>query len=241
MKPGRPFRLWLGGLSVLALLLSGCYEEPIAIATFPPGSGPEATLPVTPRPASPTPTRSPRPTNTRTPQPSSSPTASPSPAPAEGAPSATCVDGWTNPTPVSIEYDEGLDILTGYMGVDGPWDVADMRYFTGPEVPWIIDPEYDTVARWYIRATLTDDPDFAGRWLIEKRTETTLGVSAVAPFDSTGYESPDWTGFVGEGPPTSYLGLPGEWSGIPYDFVTGEGDSGNPGLPDEVVGCMAGT
>jgi hypothetical protein len=33
-------------------------------------------------------------------------------------------------------------------------------------------------------------------------------------------------------------GLPGQWSGIPYDFVTGEGDSGQPGLTAEVVGCL---
>ncbi len=66
-------------------------------------------------------------------------------------------------------------------------------------------------------------------------------MSAVAPWDTTGYESPDWTGFIGDGPPTTYLGLPGQWSGIPFDFVTGEGDSGNAGEPPEIVDCLAGT
>jgi hypothetical protein len=232
-------------LLALAVALTGCYEEPVAIATYPPGSGPEVTLPDnspadTPRPtSSAAPTGTPRPTPTRSPSPP--PTPGPTPTPAAGAPGPGCVDGWTNPSPGSDEHEEGVAILTGAMGVAGPWDVAEMRYFIGPEVPWIIDPGYDSVARWYVRAALSDEPDFRGRWLLEKRTELILGVSAVAPFESTGYESPDWTGFVGEGPPTTYLGLPGEWSGIPYDFVTGEGDSGNPGLPDEVVECLADT
>ena len=137
------------------------------------------------------------------------------------------------------EYDEGLAILESYMGVTGPWTIIDMRYFIGPDAPGIIEPRYDNVQRWYIRAELASDPAFRGRWLLEKRTDQILGVSAVAPWDSTGYESPDWTGFFGEGPPQNYLGLPGQWSGTPYDFVTGEGDSGNPGLPPEVTDCLA--
>jgi hypothetical protein len=36
-------------------------------------------------------------------------------------------------------------------------------------------------------------------------------------------------------------GLPGTWTGVNYDFVTGEGDSGNRGLPDANEGCMLGT
>ena len=35
--------------------------------------------------------------------------------------------------------------------------------------------------------------------------------------------------------------LPGLWGGIDYDFVTGEGDGGNRGLPKEVEGCLSGT
>jgi hypothetical protein len=31
----------------------------------------------------------------------------------------------------------------------------------------------------------------------------------------TGYASPDWVGFVGEGPPRAYPGLPGTWAGHP--------------------------
>ena len=132
-------------------------------------------------------------------------------------------------------------MLDAQMQVEGPWTVTEMRYFSGPDVPWILEPHYAVVEYWYVRAALVDDPSFGARWLLEQRTEAIRGVSAVARFDSVGYRSPDWTGFVGEGEPTSYLGLPGQWAGIPYDFATGDGDSGQPGLPDEVVGCLSGT
>jgi hypothetical protein len=133
-----------------------------------------------------------------------------------------------------------MAILQPYVLLDTPLAVVGMRYFTGPDVPWIIEPHYAVVQRWYVKSSL-DQGAYTGRWLIEQRSATVAGVSAVAPFDSIGYASPDWVGFVGEGPPREYPGLPGRWSGIPYDFVTGEGDSGNPGSPDEVVGCLAGT
>ena len=117
----------------------------------------------------------------------------------------------------------------------------ELRYFTGPDAPWMIEPHYEVVERWYVKAALAGEPDFRGRWLLEKRTELIKGVSAVAPYETSGYASPDWYGFVGEGPPTNYPGLPGAWVGIPYDFVTGEGDSGQPGLPEEVADCLTGT
>ena len=134
-----------------------------------------------------------------------------------------------------------MEILRGAMGVEGPLHVHDFRYFTGPDAPWIIEPRREVVHRWYIKARDEDDRAFRGRWLIEKRTETILGIAAVAPYNTRGYRSPHWTGFFGEGPPREYDGLPGEWSGIPYDFVTGEGDTGQPGLPREVVSCLDGT
>lgn len=159
---------------------------------------------------------------------------------AAAAPSATCVNGWVAPVPGSAEYTEALNLITGQMGVSGDLVVDEMRYFTGPEVWWIAASPDAVVERWYVRASLADDPAFRGRWLLEARSATVRGISAVAPYDTTGYQSPDWRGFVGEGPPQTIAGLPGQWGGIEYDFVTGEGDSGNPGLPDEVVGCMPG-
>lgn len=161
-------------------------------------------------------------------------------SPSAGPPSAGCIEGWQSPAAGSALYAEAVSIIDAHVTFDVPLTVEEMRYFRGPDVPWIIEPHYESVERWYVR-TGGDMPAGAGRWLIEKRTDTIKGVSAVAPYDTAGYGSPDWTGFVGDGPPTAYPDLPGVWSGIAYDFVTGENDSGNPGLPDEVVDCLAGT
>ena len=38
--------------------------------------------------------------------------------------------------------------------------VDEMRYFTGPEVPGIIEPGFRIVERWYIKAALESDPAF---------------------------------------------------------------------------------
>ena len=210
----------------------------------------------------PTPTPTPTPTPPPTPPTAKPSTAAPSPtpivltptgtpataAPPTGSPIATsatpfdgCVNGWISPDPASAEYGLVLSMMDDQMTVSGDWHIDEMRYFTGPDVPWILDPHYDVVDYWYVRGSLVSEPAFAGRWLVEQRTELIRGISAVAPYTSKGYQSPDWTGFTGDGPPQSYLGLPGQWAGVPYDFVTGEGDSGEPGLPDQVIGCLSGT
>jgi hypothetical protein len=150
------------------------------------------------------PTLSPTPTQARTvaPEPTPLPTQPPT-APPTSLPGATpfesCVNGWVAPEPSSAEYAEGLGILSGYMGVTDPWLVDEMRYFVGPDSPGVIEPRFPAVERWYIKARISDDQTFRGRWLIEKRTDQILGVSAVAPWATSGYESPDWTGFIGEG------------------------------------------
>jgi hypothetical protein len=178
------------------------------------------------------------------PSPTASPSVAATPAPAtplpSGGASTNCVNGWSTPAAGSSLYAEGLSVIEGQMGVQGPWQVAEMRYFSGPDVPWI-EPQRPLVERWYIKAALADQAGFRGRWLVEKRTPLIEGISAVAPWDTHGYQSPDWTAFEGEGKPVTYIGLPGEWAGIPYDFVTGAGDSGQPGLPDQVSGCLGGT
>jgi hypothetical protein len=127
------------------------------------------------------------------------------------------------------------------MGLTDQLVVDDLRYFRGPDPDNILEPRYENLERWYIKAHLASDPTYAGRWLVEKRTKTVLGVSAVAPWNTTGFQSPDWSGFEGDGAPRAIQGLPGEWGGIQYDFVTGYGDSGFPGLPASQVGCFAGT
>jgi hypothetical protein len=160
---------------------------------------------------------------------------------AAGPPVAGCINGWISPAEDSAVRQEGLELLAASMGVAGPFNVSEMRYFTGPDMPGVIEPHYESVERWYIKASLIGEPKFRARWLLEKRTETVKGISGVAPFDSEGFNSPDWSGFVGDGPPTEYKRLPGEWYGIRYDFVTGEGDSGQPGLPPDLLECLAGS
>jgi hypothetical protein len=157
--------------------------------------------------------------------------------PGEAAPN--CVEGWDALGAGTELYEEGLDLIRVQMGIEGEFVVDEMRYFLGPDVPWIIEPHFDVVRRWYVKASLADDPVFRGRWLLEYRDEDRRGISAVAPYNTVGYQSPDWRGFAGDGPPRKAPGLPGRWRGIEYDFVTGEGDSGNRGLPAEVEGCMA--
>jgi hypothetical protein len=150
------------------------------------------------------------------------------------------VHGWTSPGAASEEFNTGIEIIEAAMGVAGPWRVVEMRYFTEPGILWL-DGGVPAVRRWYVMAALVADPGFRARWLVEQRTSTIERVSAVATWDTTGFKSPDWTGFVGDGAPTAYLGLPGLWSGTPYDFVTATGDSVEPGLPAEVAGCLKGT
>jgi hypothetical protein len=163
-------------------------------------------------------------------------------APPHGDPSPGCYSGWVTPTPGTPLRAEPLDIIRGQMGVSGEFHVVEMRYFTGPEVPSRINPRPLLVQRWYVKAELVDEPTFRARWLVERRSETTAGIAGVAPFDTTGYQSPDWRGFIGESDrPYAIEGLPGMWVGIDFDFVTGEGDGGNPGLPDEVADCLDGT
>ncbi len=239
-------------------LLAGCAAQPVAETTqlplvtigLPsPGASSLPTPGVTPSPG-PSSTASPSATNTSSspPTPSTIPLSTPPPSPTvppptplpSGAPTQGCVNGWASPAPGTPLYQEALSILAAQMGQQGPWNVAEMRYFTGPDVPWI-QPGYDVVERWYVKASRADDAGFQGRWLIEKRTDQIEGISAVAPWYTAGYRSPDWTGFEGEGPPVTYLGLPGQWAGVPYDFVTGAGDGGQPGLPTQVSDCLKGT
>ena len=218
--------------TVLSLAACGSAAAPSPTPTPTPSAVPTPT-PMLTATATLAPTPSPTPVSVATP--------SPSPTVAVGLPGPGCINGWTSPVEGSEERAEGIDILANYMGLTAPLDVVDMRYFLGPDPDFILEPRFENFEHWYIKATLSTDPTYAGRWLIEKRNESRLGVSAVAPFDTAGYESPDWSAFVGDGPPRTIAGLPGMWSGIQYDFVTGEGDVGFPGLPEELSECLTGT
>lgn len=226
---------------LLALALAGCGGTTVTatLTALPP----ETLTPTATPTSTPLPTPSPTPTPTGTPPVEITPTPPPTPtaSPAAASPWPRCINGWTSPPKGDAKRDEGLEILASYMGLTDPLLVDDMRYFVGPDPDNILDPRFENVERWYIKATLSTDPTYRGRWLIERRTADLLGVSAVAPYDTVGYVSPDWHGFEGEGAPRAIEGLPGLWGGIDYDFVTGEGDSGFPGLPDSQSECLTGT
>jgi hypothetical protein len=118
-----------------------------------------------------------------------------------------------------------------------------MRRFTGPESPPSDQGYALVVERWYIKLYAETDIAFQGRFLVEARTFG-RGLAAVAPYDSSGFRSPEWVGFQFDSADTSrkrYPGLPGRWSGIAYDFVRGGAGLKIPGLPDEVSGCLDGT
>jgi hypothetical protein len=210
------------GAVLLLLVASACYAEPVALTTFPPTEAPPLTD---------------QPTDQPVPTDGSGAPATPTLVPTGVA--AECVNGWAAPPSDNAAYGTGMYLIERQMEVVGPWTVDEMRYFTGPDVFWAETPA-PSVERWYVKAALVDQ-DFSGRWLIEKRNDFDFGVVAVAPYDTAGYQTPDWTAFVGDGSPTTYLGLPGQWTGTPYDFVSGAGYNDQPGLPDEVIGCMSGT
>lgn len=179
-------------------------------------------------------------------QPSPTPPALPDePPPIRGGAAVGCVNGWRTPPTDSPRFLQPLGIIRRTTGVRGPLEVVDMRYLEGPESPPAPDRGYlQVVQRWYAKLYARDDLAFQGRFLVESRTFG-RGLSAVAPYDTSGFRSPDWIAFQFEsGDPElrSYEGLPGTWSGSPYDFV--DGGSGGltfPGLPDDVVGCLDGT
>lgn len=160
-----------------------------------------------------------------------------------GAASSGCVNGWVTPAPRSGRAERALDVIRRVTGVRGALEVVDMRMFDGPESPPSDKGYLLTIRRWYVKAFAKDDLSFQGRFLVESRTFG-LGLVAVAAYDTTGFRSPDWVGFqfdAGDQEPKTYTGLPGEWPGVPYDFVEGGAGLEIPGLPDEVVGCLEGT
>jgi len=179
-----------------------------------------------------------------------SPTASPTPPalpivppPISGPPTGTCDQGWDTPKAGTPPFTEPLGIIRRTTGVKGPLVVVDMRHFIGPESPPSDKGYLLEIERWYIKLFAQDDIAFQGRFLVESRTFG-RGLSAVAPYDTEGFESPDWVGFQFDSSHAamkSYPGLPGQWSGTPYDFVRGGAGLKIPGLPDEVLGCLAGT
>jgi hypothetical protein len=217
-------------MASLSLLLAACSgggggDDPST--NSPPSSPPASTVP--PTSVATTPVAPPSPFAT--------------PPPTHGVIASDCVHGWVTPHAGTARFLEPLGIIRRTSGVDGPLVVMDMRYFEGPESPPSEQGYLLAVQRWYIRLYAEDDPAFQGRFLIEAR-RFGRGLSAVAAFDTTGWSSPDWTGFQFESTDTTpkpVPGLPGAWEGVPYDFVKGGEGLQIPGLPAEVVGCLDGT
>jgi hypothetical protein len=156
---------------------------------------------------------------------------------------ADCVEGWITPEEGSEKYLSPLGVIRRTAGLRGPVRIVDLRYFTGPESPPTDKGYLLVVERWYVKLFSERDDGFQGRFLVEAR-RFGQGVAAVAPYDTNGFRSPDWIGFQYDSTdpaPKAYERLPGEWSGVPYDFVEGGEGLEIPGLPAEVAGCLDAT
>lgn len=163
------------------------------------------------------------------------------PLPRRGEATLGCVNGWVRPPDDSPRFRQPLGIIRRTTGVEGPLEVVDIRYFEGPESPPSEQGYLQVVQRWYVKLYAAEDLSFQGRFLVEAR-RFGRGLAGVAPYDTTGFTSPDWIGFQYESEdvePKRYEGLPGAWTGLPYDFVVGGAGLTIPGLPEEVTGCLA--
>jgi hypothetical protein len=202
------------------LLLVACDGEP----GFPNSPSSEPSLfPDTPTLASPTPPATPS-----------------TPPPTRGDATETCVDGWTTPPADSSRARFPLRVIGRTVRMPADPVIVEMRYFTGPESPPSDKGYIATIERWYVKLYSEADLRFQGRFLVESR-EFGDGVAAVAPYDTEGFRSPDWSGFQwneADPEPRAYPGLPGRWPGVRYDFVRGGAGIDIPGLPAEVRGCL---
>ena len=209
--------------AVLVLCLAACTSDGNAEMTTGAASGPSSVE--TTSAASPTPPAIPE-----------------QPPPTRGPVASDCVDGWKTPPTDSARYRTPLRVIRRVTG-QARLEVVDMRVFDGPESPPSDKGYLLNVERWYVKAFAKDDQTFQGRFLVEQRTYG-IGLVAVAPYDTNGFRSPDWTGFQfdsGDTESKAYPRLPGTWSGVPYDFVKGGAGLKMPGLPKEVVSCLSGT
>jgi hypothetical protein len=208
-------------LASLLVLLTACDGGPDPFEQTSEPSSPSP-FPSTPTVASPTPPALPA-----------------EPLPTSGDASDTCVNGWASPAADTSLFRKPLRVIRRTVRLPDDPTVVEMRHFTGPESPPSDKGYIAVVERWYVKLYTEDDLRFQGRFLVESR-EFGDGVAAIAPYDTEGYRSPDWSGFQwdpGSGP-VEYPGLPGAWVGTRYDFVKGGAGLDIPGLPAEVRGCL---
>ncbi len=231
--PTRPaLRALLPGfLLVLSLFVGACHSGGGGSAS---DAFPNSSLTDTPTFSGPSETVAPSPTK---------PALPPDPPATSGLATTSCVQGWVKPAPGSARYLGPLPLIRRITHTQGPLKVVNMRYFVGPESPPSEQGYIKEIERWYVKVYDPSDYRFQGRFILE-HNRFGKGVVAVAPYDSKGFKSPDWSGFqwdAGDLTKRSYPGLPGTWEGIRYDFVKGGAGLTIPGLPDEVLGCLAGT
>ena len=217
--------------ALVVVLLAGCTGSSTSLSgpLEQPGSGVQATS--SPSGAAPT---------LASPTPPALPEKKP---PTHGDPSDMCTKGWTTPQRTTSFYTDPIGLIRRATGVQGPLEIVDMRYFTGPESPPSDKGYILEVQRWYIKLYAKNDIAFQGRFLVEAR-RFGRGLVAVAPYDTTGLRSPDWRAFQydeSDATPRVVPGLPGTWTGIEYDFVEGGAGLTIPGLPAENAGCLDGT
>jgi hypothetical protein len=218
----RPGELRRFALALAVLVLVAC-EDRSGSFPNPPSVTVEAPPPLPSAIASPTPPALPE-----------------TPLPTEGKRSADCVQGWFRPLAGSKLERRPLRLIRRTVGLPGTPVIVDMRYFSGPESPPSEKGYLAEIQRWYVKLYVEEDLRFQGRFLVESR-EFGSGVVAVAPYDTEGFRSPDWSGFqwdAGSPEPRAYPGLPGRWAGVRYDFVRGGAGLGFPGLPAQVSGCL---
>ena len=151
------------------------------------------------------------------------------------------MDGWVTPPKDSPRFLSPIGVIRRATGVRGPLEIVDLRYFDGPESPPSDKGYLLIVQRWYVKLFARRDYAFAGRFLVEAR-RFGQGLSAVAPYGSSGFASPDWIGFQLSADPTgeALRPLPGAWAGIPYDFVEGGAGLEIPGLPERLPAVSTG-
>jgi len=216
---------------LVALSVVACHHKVDAAPDPFTNSSPTATPSFTPTLAATTP---PSPTQ---------PAQSAKPPPTSGPPAQTCVQGWITPAAGSKRYEDPLALIDRISHHKGALKVVDMRYFVGPESPPSEQGYIKEIERWYVKVYDPKDLSFQGRFLLE-HNRFGHGVVAVAPYDTKGFRSPDWSGFqfdAGDLTRRTYPGLPGTWEGIRYDFVDGGAGLSIPGLPKAAAGCLSGT
>lgn len=146
-----------------------------------------------------------------------------------GAPTPTCVQGWSAPPRGSSLRKAALDMMRSTP--NELFLVDEIRYFVGPEDADVVERARD-VERWYVKARTDGQPERQQRWLV-RRAAAGSGIDAVAPYDSHGYGPGVWVRSDAVDPSFA------DPFQRPCDIA--RADARCMGLPREVLGCLSGT